>query len=77
MRATPKPMGMAKSREWLDNKIAGAAPVGLPWPTLLAFLRIGDQSKSIPQAPHHGGGLAAGIDLARFPGLTWLNPLAA
>jgi toxin-antitoxin system PIN domain toxin len=30
----------AESREWLDGKLGGTAPVGLPWPTLLAFLRI-------------------------------------
>jgi hypothetical protein len=30
----------AESREWLDGKVGGTAPVGLPWPTLLAFLRI-------------------------------------
>jgi toxin-antitoxin system PIN domain toxin len=30
----------AGSREWLDAKLGGAAPVGIPWPTVLAFLRI-------------------------------------
>ena len=30
----------AKSRDWLDEKLNGAAPVGLPWSSLLAFLRI-------------------------------------
>jgi len=29
-----------ESRNWLDAKLNGAAPVGLPWPSLLAFLRI-------------------------------------
>lgn len=27
-------------REWLDGKINGTAPVGLPWPSLLAFVRL-------------------------------------
>jgi predicted nucleic acid-binding protein len=27
----------AKNRDWLDGKLGGAAPVGLPWPALLAF----------------------------------------
>jgi toxin-antitoxin system PIN domain toxin len=27
-------------RDWLDGKLGGAAPVGLPWPSLLGFLRI-------------------------------------
>ena len=29
-----------KSRDWLDEKLNGTALVGLPWPSLLAFLRI-------------------------------------
>lgn len=29
-----------KAREWLDGKINGTAPVGLPWPSLLAFVRL-------------------------------------
>ena len=28
------------ARTWLDNRIGGRAPVGLPWPSLLAFVRI-------------------------------------
>ena len=29
-----------KSRLWLDEKLNGPTPVGLPWASLLAFLRI-------------------------------------
>ncbi len=29
-----------RAREWLDGQLNGAAPVGLPWPSLLAFLRL-------------------------------------
>lgn len=28
------------ARRWLDGKLNGAAPVGLPWESLLAFLRL-------------------------------------
>ena len=28
------------ARAWLDERLTGSAPVGLPWPSLLAFLRI-------------------------------------
>jgi toxin-antitoxin system PIN domain toxin len=28
------------AREWLDGKLNGVAPVGLPWESLLAFLRL-------------------------------------
>lgn len=30
----------ATSREWLDGQINAPAPVGLPWPSLLAFVRL-------------------------------------
>lgn len=29
-----------RSRAWLDEKLSGPAPVGLPWPALLAFVRL-------------------------------------
>jgi toxin-antitoxin system PIN domain toxin len=29
-----------RARTWLDAQLSGSAAVGLPWPTLLAFLRI-------------------------------------
>jgi toxin-antitoxin system PIN domain toxin len=28
------------ARAWLEGRLAGPAPVGLPWPSLLAFLRL-------------------------------------
>jgi toxin-antitoxin system PIN domain toxin len=39
----------AQSRAWLDEKIGGAAPVGLPWTTLLAFLRIATNPRAFPR----------------------------
>jgi uncharacterized protein len=29
-----------RAREWLDAQLSGSAPVGLPWASLLAFLRL-------------------------------------
>ena len=29
-----------RARQWLDGRLNGAAPVGLPWPSLLGFLRV-------------------------------------
>lgn len=29
-----------RARTWLDGRINAAAPVGVPWPSLLAFVRI-------------------------------------
>jgi toxin-antitoxin system PIN domain toxin len=28
------------AKSWLDARLNGAAPVGMPWPSLLAFLRL-------------------------------------
>ena len=30
----------AKAREWLDQRLNGAAPVGLPWSSILGFMRL-------------------------------------
>ena len=30
----------AQAREWLDERLNGVAPVGLPWSSVLAFLRV-------------------------------------
>jgi uncharacterized protein len=30
----------ARAREWLDERLNGSAPVGLPWPSLLGFVRV-------------------------------------
>jgi len=29
-----------RARAWLDDRLNGVAPVGLPWPSLLGFLRV-------------------------------------
>jgi predicted nucleic acid-binding protein len=29
-----------QARDWLDDRLNGTAPVGLPWPSLLAFARL-------------------------------------
>ncbi|MGH6777178.1 MAG: TA system VapC family ribonuclease toxin [Bradyrhizobium sp.] len=120
-----------ESRDWLDEKLNGTAQVGLPWPSLLAFLRIATNPRAFrhpltmtvaweqvsnwlsaetawtpePTSRHaavfgnflalpgvygnlvpdahlaalaieHGLTLCSTDgDFARFPGLTWLNPL--
>jgi toxin-antitoxin system PIN domain toxin len=30
----------ARARSWLDDRLSGTSRVGLPWPSLLAFVRI-------------------------------------
>jgi len=123
----------AQARAWLDEQLNGTARVGLPWPSLLAFVRLASNPVVVREAvtparawvqveewlacepawipspgPRHAelvGGLlrhpwmtsrlvpdahlaALAIehgltlcstdgDFARFPGLTWRNPLAS
>ena len=35
----------AAARAWLDQQINGTAPVGLPWASLLAFLRLATNAR--------------------------------
>lgn len=38
--ATPASPQSERARDWLDDQLNGTAAVGLPWQSLLAFLRI-------------------------------------
>ena len=123
----------ARARSWLDDRLNGTARVGLPWPSLLAFVRLAANplvvrrpvipcegwrqveawlacgpawiplpgsehshylstllsaswmtSRLVPDAHLAALALEHGLtlcstdgDFARFPGLRWLNPLAA
>ncbi len=122
----------AAAAEWLEDALNGAARIGLPWPSLLAFQRIATHARASasPLSPEqawsyladwldaaavwipapgerHAGILrrlivdgdlrgnlvtdahlaalaiengvgicSADSDFARFPGLTWINPVA-
>jgi len=35
-----------RARAWLDAQLSASAPVGLPWPSLLGFLRIVTNSRA-------------------------------
>lgn len=39
----------AAARAWLDSRLNGSASVGLPWPSLLAFVRITTNPRIYPQ----------------------------
>jgi len=39
----------ARARDWLDAQLSGTARVGLPWPSLLAFLRLATNPLVISQ----------------------------
>ena len=34
-----------RARHWLDAKLSGQTKVGLPWPSLLAFLRVATNAR--------------------------------
>jgi hypothetical protein len=59
----------ARARDWLDAQLSRGTPVGLPWPSLLAFLRlvtnprVFEQPEPISQAWHQVGAWlgAAGV----------------
>lgn len=38
----------AQARDWLDEQFNGASRVGLPWPALLAFLRLATNPRIFP-----------------------------
>jgi len=123
----------SKSRAWLDEQLSGATPVGLPWVSLLGFLRIATNARAFrspltmasawqqvtnwlsaetvwtPDTTERHGAVLSNLlalpgvhgnlvpdahlaalaiehgltlcstdgDFARFPGLSWRNPLAA
>jgi toxin-antitoxin system PIN domain toxin len=37
------------ARAWLDGMLNGSAPVGIPWPSMLAFLRILSNPRAVPE----------------------------
>ncbi len=37
------------ARDWLEKRLAGSTPVGLPWPSLLAFLRVATHPRIFPR----------------------------
>ncbi|MGE3412583.1 MAG: type II toxin-antitoxin system VapC family toxin [Dehalococcoidia bacterium] len=38
-----------RAREWLDARLSGTGRVGLPWPSLLAFLRLVTNPRLFPR----------------------------
>lgn len=38
-----------RARRWLEAAFAGTSPIGLPWATILAFLRVGTNPRAFPE----------------------------
>lgn len=46
-----------ESRDWLDESLSGAAPVGLAWVALLGFVRIASDRRVFPEPLDVGAAL--------------------
>jgi toxin-antitoxin system PIN domain toxin len=42
--------GHLQARDWLTSHLNGYTPVGLPWPVLLAFIRIATNPRIFPRS---------------------------
>lgn len=51
----------ARARAWLERTLSSPAPVGLPWTTILAFLRITTNPRAYPAplAPAEAAGIVS------------------
>jgi toxin-antitoxin system PIN domain toxin len=59
----------AAARDWLDARLSGTARVGLPWPSLLAFVRLASNPLVVRQP--------VGVALAWRQAREWLgSPVA-
>ena len=54
-----------RARDWLDQRLSGSSPVGLPWASLLAFMRIVTNPRVFEQPQS--------IDLAWRQVVSWLE----
>ena len=60
------------ARDWLDRQINGTSTVGLPWPSLLAFLRIVTNPRVFEYPRTDGGSLGTGPWLALPVHSVWI-----
>ena len=49
------------ARTWLDERINGTAPVGLPWPSLLGFVRLVSNPRIFERLIGDGSVAASGV----------------
>ena len=51
-------------RQWLDDQLVGTAKVGLPWESLIAYVRLVTNPSGVPGAAGNSGRDDAGAGLA-------------
>lgn len=64
------------SRQWLDDALSGAAPVGFDWVALLAFVRIATHRAIFTNPMSHDDAMAQVRDWLASPSAQVLSPTA-
>jgi predicted nucleic acid-binding protein len=55
-----------RARAWLDDRLNGTVPLGLPWPSLLAFVRLATNPLVVRQPGRRSQAMAIGASSAGF-----------
>ena len=63
-----------KARRWLEQTIAGPEMLGLPWTTILAFLRIGTNPRAFPHPLTIAEAVSIVAEWLDQPGVRVLEP---
>jgi len=64
----------SKARLWFENTLSGDEPVGLAWAAVLAFLRVGTNTRLRRDAPTLDEAIAIVAGWFECPTVTLLNP---
>jgi hypothetical protein len=62
------------ARNWLENALSGDEPIGLAWVAVLAFLRVGTNTRLRRDAPTLDEAIAIVAGWFERPTVTLLNP---
>jgi len=63
-----------RARTWLEQNFSAPAPIGLPWATILAFLRIGTNPRAFPEPLTTDEAVAVVSAWLTHPTVTVLTP---
>ena len=63
-----------RARTWLEQNFSAPAPIGLPWATIFAFLRIGTNPRAFPEPLTTDEAVAVVSAWLTHPTVTVLTP---
>jgi toxin-antitoxin system PIN domain toxin len=63
-----------KAKRWLEQTVAGPEMLGLPWSTILAFLRIGTNPRAFPSPLTIGEAVSIVAEWLEQPGVRVIEP---